>query len=283
MTLVEVAIPAGHAGACWRRSERRVRLVAPHRHLELEANLVLRGRARYMIGGSTQVLGPRTLLWLFPDQEHLLIDESRDFDMWIVVFRPWLVSRYDSRLPSSAAHAPPNTLLARRLTEVAARELDATANAICSAKNDSVLTEAGLAWWMLRARHAHLAGSATSADRVHPAVRRAAELVRNDPTLGVPALARQAGLSSSQLARLFKKELGLGLSEFRNRIRLEKVSEILARAQVPLMVAALDAGFGSYAQFSRVFRRVHGMSPRYGRDAGQWSASEGAKRLLPRP
>ena len=31
---------------------------------------------------------------LFPKQEHVLIDRSSDFSMWVVVFKPGLVERY---------------------------------------------------------------------------------------------------------------------------------------------------------------------------------------------
>jgi AraC-like DNA-binding protein len=48
---------------------------------------------------------------------------------------------------------------------------------------------------------------------------------------------------------------------YRNRLRIEKFLELAVRSG-NLLQAALDAGFGSYAQFSRVFRQQMGVSPR---------------------
>jgi transcriptional regulator GlxA family with amidase domain len=75
-------------------------------------------------------------------------------------------------------------------------------------------------------------------------------------------LARRAGLSSHRLSRLFKQQTGVALVDFRNRQRVEKFLELYGTGQRRTMLdAALEAGFGSYAQFHRVFKRVRGGSP----------------------
>ena len=66
---------------------------ATHRHAELELNLVVRGTASYLLGDRRYELTPRTLTWLFPGQDHVLVDESADHELWWAVFRPGLVSR----------------------------------------------------------------------------------------------------------------------------------------------------------------------------------------------
>jgi AraC-like DNA-binding protein len=49
---------------------------------------------------------------------------------------------------------------------------------------------------------------------------------------------------------------------FRNRARLEAVDRIAeAQEGCTLTEAALEAGFGSYAQFFRVFRALRGVAP----------------------
>lgn len=48
-----------------------------HRHAELELNLVVRGRASYLLGERRYDMTPGTLTWLFPGQDHVLVDESR--------------------------------------------------------------------------------------------------------------------------------------------------------------------------------------------------------------
>jgi hypothetical protein len=64
-----------------------------HRHAELELNLVVRGSATYLLGDRRYELTPRTLTWLFPGQDHVLVDESADHELWWAVFRPGLVAR----------------------------------------------------------------------------------------------------------------------------------------------------------------------------------------------
>jgi len=102
---------------------------------------------------------------------------------------------------------------------------------------------------------------------VHPAVERAARLlIEDEGSYSLSQLAHKAGLSPSRLSRLFKKQMGLSIVEFRNRQRMQRFFdryklEHEARRQSTLLDAALDAGFGSYPQFHRVFRQVVGCSP----------------------
>jgi AraC-like ligand binding domain len=64
-----------------------------HRHAELEVNLVVRGTASYLLGERRRELAQGTLTWLFPGQDHVLVDESDDHELWWAVFRPTLVTR----------------------------------------------------------------------------------------------------------------------------------------------------------------------------------------------
>ena len=81
------------------------------------------------------------------------------------------------------------------------------------------------------------------------------------PSLSVPDLARKAGLSQVQLGRLFRAQTGQTMTNFRNACRLTAVDQAQAGGQ-PLLNAALEAGFGSYSQFFRVFQNRRGCSPK---------------------
>lgn len=76
------------------------------------------------------------------------------------------------------------------------------------------------------------------------------------------AIGKVLGLSPSRLARVFKGEMGMSLVEYRNRLRLERFSVLLDKSANNMLSAAMQAGFGSYAQFHRVFVAVRGSSPR---------------------
>jgi AraC-like DNA-binding protein len=70
------------------------------------------------------------------------------------------------------------------------------------------------------------------------------------------------GISPGHLARSFKTEMGVSLVEYRNRLRVERFFATVDRGGSNLQEAAQEAGFGSYAQFHRVFRKLLGTTPR---------------------
>lgn len=234
-----------------------------HRHAELELNLVVRGTATYLLGERRYELTPRTLTWLFPGQDHVLVDESRDHELWWAVFRPGLVSR-------AATTAPTRTLLerdplgqfSRRLDAKRATHLGTLLSELCDV--DDALLNAGLAYLLLFAWRAFLESEDLVAGvDVHPAVEAVARCLHADPEAGgLDTLARTAGLSPSHLSRIFKAQTGVSITRFRNRRRLERFMALYGNGRrTTALAAALEAGFGSYAQFYRVLRAETGRTP----------------------
>jgi AraC-like DNA-binding protein len=86
--------------------------------------------------------------------------------------------------------------------------------------------------------------------------------VRENPRLTQEDLARRFASCPRQLARAFKRETGQSVVEFRNRIRIERFLSRVARSEETLLDAAYSAGFGSYAQFHRIYRRLLRATPR---------------------
>jgi hypothetical protein len=64
-----------------------------HKHPELEMNHVIRGEARYRVASQVVTLRARDVVWVFPLQEHGVLEQSDDFEMWIGCFRPRLTRR----------------------------------------------------------------------------------------------------------------------------------------------------------------------------------------------
>jgi transcriptional regulator GlxA family with amidase domain len=81
-----------------------------------------------------------------------------------------------------------------------------------------------------------------------------------EPSLSGATLARKHGVSVSRLARTFKAEMGMSIVEHRNRLRVQRFFRLVEVGH-GLLPAALEAGFGSYAQFHRVFTALHKSSP----------------------
>jgi AraC-like DNA-binding protein len=98
--------------------------------------------------------------------------------------------------------------------------------------------------------------------RAHPLVTAAIEMLSKDPSLGGKEVASQLDISLSRLARVFKVEMGMSLVAYRNRLRLDRFMTLVDRGDSNLLEAALAAGFGSYAQFHRVFRALRRKTPR---------------------
>jgi AraC-like DNA-binding protein len=237
---------------------------AMHRHAELEFNLVTQGSGLYLLENRKYKIHRGDLLWLFPAQEHVLVEQSPDFEMWIGVFKSKAVSRIavdpDTKI---LRQANPTGEFCRRLAQRDLTWLEQLFAKIVEAGEQSEHLNVGLDYALLAAwRHFENAADVPVHD-VHPAVERAARLIRNETVASnLAELARKSGLSAHRLSRLFKQQTGVALVDFRNRQRVERFLEIYGTGQRRTMLdAALEAGFGSYAQFHRIFKRATGRSP----------------------
>jgi AraC-like DNA-binding protein len=111
-------------------------------------------------------------------------------------------------------------------------------------------------------RHATRVAQILHGTDMHPAVRRVVQLLAQNPTLGGKELANHCGMSLSRLVRVFKAGMGTSLVDYRNRLRLERFLMAVDGGGNNLLEAALSSGFGSYAQFHRVFRATYQRTPR---------------------
>jgi AraC-like DNA-binding protein len=262
----DLGVQAGLDGRVVRHSVGDVRPRA-HRHAELEVNLVVRGTASYLLGDRRYALTPGTLTWLFPGQDHVLVDESSDHELWWAVFRPALVARIaTTRHARPLLEEDPVGQFSRRLESGRVRRLGALFHEVQDGQtvDDDVLVNAGLAYLLSFAWRAFLdSDDVVEGVDLHPAVETVARVLRADPNAGdLATLARAARLSPSHLSRIFKEQTGVSISRFRNQQRLQRFLRLYGRGRhTTALAAALEAGFGSYAQFHRVFREQTGRSP----------------------
>ena len=238
---------------------------AMHHHAELEFNLVTQGSGLYLLEKRKYEIRRGDLLWLFPAQEHVLVEQSPDFEMWIGVLRPRAVQRIATDEGAKILRQQnPSGEYCRRLPQPSLTRLETMFSEIVASSNQPALFNAGLAYAFLNAWQQFNQATDVPLRDVHPAVEKAARLIRSESNLlGLEELAQRAGLSAHRLSRLFKQQTGVALVDFRNRQRVEKFLEIYGTGQRRTMLdASLEAGFGSYAQFHRVFTRMMGGSPR---------------------
>jgi AraC-like DNA-binding protein len=153
----------------------------------------------------------------------------------------------------------------RRLESGRVRRLGALFHEARDAETvDDVLVNTGLAYLPSFAWRAFLdSDDVVEGVDLHPAVDAVARMLRADPDVGdLATLARAASLSPSHLSRIFKEQSGVSISRFRNQQRLQRFVRLYDRGRrTTALAAALDAGFGSYTQFHRVFREQTGRSP----------------------
>ena len=258
-----LTLPPGLDGDAWLLAGRGG-LPRPRRHDELEANLVISGRATYLLTGHRCDLQRGSLLWLFPDQDHILTNTSPDLSMWVVVWRPALIRR------SCTSTSPVGQILQtgdpglkfKQLGGTAARRVAQLFDETANVRADADLCNAALAYALLASWRAFEEADDVEARVLHPAVRSAVRLLRADPVaLTLNELAEEVGLSPGRLSRVFKAETGSSLVRFRQALQLERFQSLYDRGRMKLLPAALEAGFGSYAQFYRVHKQLTGRRP----------------------
>jgi AraC-like DNA-binding protein len=76
----------------------------------------------------------------------------------------------------------------------------------------------------------------------------------------IETLARDAGMSSRSLARLFQRETGMGFLAWRQQARLAEALAQLSTGK-PVALVAQDLGYASPAAFTAMFRRSLGTTP----------------------
>jgi AraC family transcriptional regulator len=255
----EPNLPFGAAGVAWPHSAEHWR--PRHCHRELELNLVTRGRGRFALDTGEYELGRGDMLWFLPHVGHELVSTSADFDMWVVTFRQDLVERVDASCGGSertaSIYRAPRARLDRGALGWSEGALRSSFQLLCRgrAPEPALIGELLARLW----RETRL-GQEPDAE-LHVAARRARALLSKQPWLGRAELAAAVSVSESTLAHAFRRGLGVTLDEYRNRVRVGRLLELIEGSRPSLLDAGLAAGFGSSAQYHRSVRALAGCRP----------------------
>ncbi len=229
---------------------------------EVRAHYVRLGRATVLIDGRRVDLGHHALLWLLPAQDLIWVDRSPDFRQATVAWRRPAVLAAIALGADSILAQPSASVSCRELATASTSAIEALLDDLAG-QDDAQVFEAGLHYALFRLWHAWCGGREAPISEVHAAVVTVARLLRHTTAaLDASALGRSVGLSADHLGRLFADQLGVSLVDYRNRQCLDRLLASLEAGERSLERAAREAGFGSYAQFHRVFTRAMGMSPR---------------------
>ncbi len=226
--------------------------VHAHTHKHIELCFVRQGTGHFHVDESVWPLQHGSLIWLPVDSVHQLINQSADFYMWILSFPPELLSNYKPP-PHHVAH----------IHKTDAQFLDDGFTRLAYIQgNEANEFNAGCQYLASHAQRLHTEAGTESFHNLSPFIADCLSLINHDPSMDGTALANKLSCSRSYLSRLFRKECHISLHDFRNRVRIELFMAL--HHQYPeqdLLSLALQAGFGSYAQFHRVFSQYHQCSP----------------------
>ena len=273
----------------------RVGMRTPHRHKELEMNVVVRGRAEYVLSDQRYRLSPGSIVWLFPGQDHLLTKTNDAFKMYVVVFKEQLFDN-DRLLKEKyqiLRESDPVGSFCRRISLTSIQQLERVCDSLCALNRrqdvtcpayyyagqafgfqhnaeylhaDPDVLNSGLSYLMTMGWHLFATeGSHEKKEVLDPAVEQALQLLKSnsEEELSLADLAMACGTSPTRLSRLFSEQLGVSMVDYKNQLKLEHFLACFDQHDhYNLSEACYAAGFGSYSQFYKIFKQSFGVSPK---------------------
>ena len=111
--------------------------------------------------------------------------------------------------------------------------------------------------------YAKMVQDAKTQTNYSPAVRDCIEYitVHSHRTVTLKELARDAAYAKEYIAKLFKKEVGISISDYMLKTRITEAASLLKEGRSCSEVAH-TLGFSSQSYFNRQFKKVTGMTPR---------------------
>ncbi len=271
-------------------SKRNPPILLRHHHVELELNLVIEGSISYVVSGRTYSFKKGSLLWFFPNQVHQLVDRTPDARYYVAVFKPDLIQSACHGVQYRELHrksvksgnvlrrilsSDSFQLLQRVIDSLMKNSLDpdllnreggfGLSSTFQFDHGDPDMLNAGLRYLLIQCWRLHCEESPMkAAPPIHPAVSKVLALLSQPrESHQMETLCKKAGISENYLSRLFHRQIGVPLSHYRNSLRISHFIAICrSDASVRLTEAAFQAGFGSYAQFHKIFQESYGMGPR---------------------
>ncbi|MEM7330998.1 MAG: helix-turn-helix transcriptional regulator [Chloroflexota bacterium] len=258
-----IAIPNSNIGKIWYTETPSLDYF--HSHDELECNIVVRGNGSYLLENQRINLDPQTIAWLFPGQEHLMLDVSDDFALWIFVIKPsYLLQTCLTDFSQPLLAHNPAGVFVRHIENASFSQLESMCQTCSEGQHNTDLFNATLGYLLQLSWNIFQQGSMIPfVQKIHPAVQQVAhQLLEAKGDDALTYLAEGVGLSPETVSRLFKQQTGIPLSTYRNRCRLERfLTQYGDGHTVTMLDAALASGFGSYAQFYRVFCSMMRQTP----------------------
>jgi two-component system response regulator YesN len=86
--------------------------------------------------------------------------------------------------------------------------------------------------------------------------------------IAITGIGRYCGLNASYLSTIFKKETGIGLSQYIARVRVRAAASLMLNRNIPPTQVYALAGFRNYNNFFNLFKEITGLTPKQFREEG---------------
>lgn len=243
------------------RFSRRIARTLPHHELLFFSN----GSGSFTIRKRTYAIRPGTLLYICPDEPYsITVDEGTPVGCLTVHFSCADMAWNDGTWSAHDAATPLARRFAWQLQDV--RLIERRFQSLADAWNEKLPGYAFAARTLLQellldlvrmenAQPQELAASL----KVTQAVRLMRENLSEKLTL--PALARAVHLSPAYLSRIFKEATGYTAIAYFNRLKIDRAKELLLEGDKKVREVAQALGFADEFYFSRLFKKLEGVSP----------------------
>jgi AraC-like DNA-binding protein/ligand-binding sensor protein len=97
----------------------------------------------------------------------------------------------------------------------------------------------------------------------HPLIHRAMRMIREQHStqLNLQILAQTLRCHPGYLSRLFRKQVGMPVSEYLRQVRIDRACRLLRLGRLDITAIGLEVGFDDKSNFGRAFRKVMNQSP----------------------
>lgn len=206
-----------------------------HFHAEPELNVVTRGHGVLSVGRERFEVRAGDAVYLQPGQDHALLSESPDFELFVLALQPLLAEHCKLRAVRNVGvvSLPKETLSSLKAAWLGVGQL-----------SDAAVVENSLSEHFL-----------DLVSRFEPApalCRRTIQTLQGTLDATEEHVASLLIAHPSEVSRAVRTGLGLRLVDFRARLRLISFVQRVDKG-ASLTQAAFSSGFGSYSQLHRVF------------------------------
>lgn len=241
----------------------------PHLHRRIEINYLRRGSCRMVIDAQEIAFCEGDVMVLMPDVPHSFCSGPKGCVLMQLEFLPDIFDRFSELLGDRTSQDVYDPDRVRYLKLVNNTEITSTVQAILSElssnrqnRNLMVVMHYGiLLVYLYRRLNEHVV-----IDCRNPILPAMVAYIRENfaNPLSVSEVAGRYSITERYMRRLFTRHLGFAPSEYINRVRIEKATEMLSDCNTNLSIKEVcyRCGFSSPQYFSKVYKQVTGTRPR---------------------